>query len=421
MKQKTILNSGLVVISEYIPNASTFALSYSLKSGSRAETTRNNGIHHLLEHMMFKGSRRYDLKKIADISDRLGGRLNAFTGKEITQYYIRSIAEKLPESLDLLTEMTFNSIFPPQEFEKEKNVIIQEIKESLDNPDTTAFDSFYQRLFQKNPLAFPITGTEKHMQKMAHSEAFREYQLLYQPYNFILSGVGQIQHAQLVELVQPFFQSYSSAKPSDFFYTNPDFYFQSGAKKNPSLQQLYVIIGFRGISINAPDRYAFLIMNEILGSGMSSRLFQRIREEKGLAYTISSFHEGYCDCGIHLIYSVIEPQNLKEFLNAVKGEVLALKEKGITPEELQRAKDHFKSNFILGLENHNSRMRFNVNQELYIKKDISIDTIIAELNQINLTTINQMFQKYLDLSESTIFVYGKPTGSRLLALNSQHL
>jgi predicted Zn-dependent peptidase len=183
MVEKTVLPCGLTVISENFPEFPSFALSYSLKSGSRAENPAINGVHHMVEHMLFKGSRNYDLKQIADISDRLGGRLNAFTSKEITQYYIKSIDEKLAESFALLSDIVFHSTFPQDEFAKEKNVIIQEIKEADDNPETNAFETFYEKIYAGNALGYPIGGREKQVAEMKCDQAFAFYRANYVPEN----------------------------------------------------------------------------------------------------------------------------------------------------------------------------------------------------------------------------------------------
>ena len=325
MVRKTVMDSGLTVISEHLPEFPSFALSYTLKSGSRAENPENNGIHHLVEHMMFKGSKNYDLKEIADISDRLGGRLNAFTGKEITQYYIKAIDEKMEEAFDLLTDIVLNSTFPENEFEKEKNVVVQEIKESKDNPDSFAFETFYEGVFGKNALGFPIAGKEKKVSKLTRRVVFDFYRENYRPEKLILAGVGNIEHAKLVELAGKAFLNFPSSHPQDFSFKKADLNFKSFWKKNSSLKQVYIVLGFKGISFVSPLKYKFMLMNDILGAGMSSRLFQKIREEKGLAYTISSFAEGFFESGIHFIYSIVEPEKVEEYLNAVREEITCLK------------------------------------------------------------------------------------------------
>ncbi|MCK5057190.1 MAG: insulinase family protein [Candidatus Aminicenantes bacterium] len=406
MVKKTLLDSGLVVISEYRPEFPSFSLSYSLRSGSRAEDKKKNGIHHFIEHMMFKGSETYSAKKIADISDRLGGRLNAFTGKEITQYYIKVIDEKLKESFDLLTDIVMNARFPGDEFLKEKNVVLQEINESEDDPDTFAFERFYESVFLNNGVGFPITGNEDSVAGFDREMVYDFYKKNYVPGKLLLSAVGSIDHDELVELANRAFAAFPRKSPEDFSFSKPRFNFKSFIKRNSSLKQLYVIIGFEGIHTASPLKYRFMIMNDILGSGMSSRLFQKIREEKGLAYTVNSFVDTYLECGIHLVYAIIEPGKSAEYLTAVKEEIIMLKEGGITEEELNRAKDHIKSSVVLGLEGNVSKMRFNVNQEFFLKRELQVEEIIENIEKVTRDDINRLCEIFLNLQETSVFFYG---------------
>ena len=406
MVEKTVLDSGLVVITEYIPAFPSFALSYTLRGGSRAETKENNGIHHLIEHMMFKGTEKYDLKEIADISDRLGGKLNAFTGKEITQFYIKAVDENLEKSFDLLTEMVIKSTFPADEFDKEKSIAIQEIHEAEDNPDTNAFETFYEKVFDDNGLGYPVGGKVEPVSAFRRDMVYDFYKKNYTPDNLVLAAVGKVTHHDLVRLASQAFKDFPSKEPGDFNFAKPVFHHQSFNKKNASLKQIYAIVGFNGISAVSPLRYRYMIMNDILGAGMSSRLFQKIREEKGLAYTVSSFTDSYMDCGTHLTYSIVEPKKADEYLNAVKDEIIGLKKKGITGSELERARDSIKSSIILGLESRVSKMRFNVNNELFQKKDITTQEIIDDIDQASVDSINQLCSDYLDLEKMAAFLYG---------------
>ncbi|MFH2108472.1 MAG: pitrilysin family protein [Chrysiogenia bacterium] len=406
MVEKTVLPCGLTVISENFPEFPSFALSYSLKSGSRAETADSNGVHHLIEHMLFKGSRRHDLKQIADISDRLGGRLNAFTSKEITQYYIKSIDEKLNESFALLSDIVFHSTFPEDEFTKEKNVIIQEIKEADDNPETNAFETFYEKIYAGNALGYPIGGREKHVSGLNRGQVFTFYREHYLPENMLLSAAGNIRHKELVGLASDFFTTSPHRTPRQFKFARARFHPRQFHKKNKTLNQCYVLTALDSISLVSHLRHPIMIMNDILGGGMSSRLFQSIREEKGLAYTISSFIDSYQECGVQLIYAVIEPDKVSPYLKAVGSEIGRLRKKGISKEELERAKDHIKASIILSLENNVAKMRFNTSQELYFGREQKVADIISEINAATSQDINGFCGKYLDLGQAALLTYG---------------
>lgn len=411
MVEKTVLPCGLTIISEKFPEFPSFALSYTLKSGSRAETASTNGIHHLIEHMLFKGSKHYDLKQIADMSDRLGGRLNAFTGKEITQYYIKSIDEKLTASFHLLSDIVLNSTFPEEEFLKEKSVIIQEIREAEDNPDSNAFETFYEKIYKNNALGYPIGGREKQLARHNLNQVLDFYHKKYVPENLLLSAVGNIQHRELVELASDFFSHFPARPAQDFKFVKASFQPQRFFKKNSSLSQCYVITALESISLVSPFRHPFMILNDILGSGMSSRLFQSIREEKGLAYTVSSFIDSYLECGIQIIYAITEPDKINSYLGAIEAEIDLLKKNGIRQDELERAKDHIKSSIILSLENNVSKMSFNTNHELYFKKEQEVAVIIAEINATTCDDINGFCREYLKLDQAALFTYGPPAAA----------
>jgi predicted Zn-dependent peptidase len=406
MVKKSILDCGLTVLSEYIDAFPSFSMSYTVRGGSRMEVPENNGIYHLIEHMMFKGTDKYNLKEIADISDRLGGKLNAFTSKEITQFYIKAIDEHVDQSYDLLTEMVLKSIFPEDEFNKEKGVAIQEIHESEDNPDTNAFETFYQHLFADHGLGYPVGGQVEPVSAFQRDSVYAFFKHDYAPDNMLLSAVGHIDHDRLVHLASKAFNDFPTKKPRRFSLETPSYNQVSIKKSNSSLNQVYMIMSFEGIPVTSKNRYMFMVMNDILGGGMSSRMFQKIREEKGLAYTVSSFTDTYLDCGLQLIYAIVKPDKVEECLDAVKSEIVRLKKEGISNAELLRARDSIKSSIILGLESNVSKMRFNVNNQLFLGRDLTPGEIIDNINNITVDDISELLQNYLDLDTMSLFLYG---------------
>ncbi len=407
MIKKTILENGLIIITEENNSVPSFSMSCTLKSGSRAETKEVNGIHHLIEHMIFKGTEKYDMVDIANISDRLGGRLNAFTGKEITQFYLKAIDEKFDIAFDLLTDMVFNSVFDEQEFEKERNVVLQEIKESEDSPDTNAFELFYENIFKENPIGFPVAGKMDIVSKFTRDLLYDYYKDKYRPSNLLLSVVGNINHERVVEKANAFFKKYGKDEPKDFKFGLPEFNRFTLKHKKDSLKQLYVIIGLQGVSAVSEDRYKFMVLNDVLGAGMSSRLFQKIREEKGLAYTINSFPDSFLDVGIYIVFSIIDPKDYNAYINEVKNILYDVKNRGVSQEELERAKDHIKSSIILGLENNLSRMRNIVNRELYNKEILDVNKILYLVNNYTKEEIDRIASTYFDVESMSVFSYGK--------------
>lgn len=404
--ERSVLDCGLVVLSEYIPAFPSFALSYTVRGGSRLETAENNGIYHLIEHMLFKGTEKYSLKEIADIADRLGGKLNAFTSKEITQYYIKAIDENLAPSFELLTEMVNRSVFPADEFEKEKGVAIEEIHEAEDNPDTYAFETFFRHVYKDHGLGYPVGGQVEPVSSFRRDQVFDFYKREYGPDNMLLAAVGNVRHKELARLAEQAFKDYPSKPPRTFEMSKPGFSPAMVNESNESLNQVYVISGFESMPITSGHRFPYMIVNDVLGAGMSSRLFQKIREEKGLAYTVSSFTDAYMDCGLHLIYCIVKPENVSQCVDAVRHEIALLKKHGIQMDEFERARDSIKSSIILGLESTVNKMRFNINNELFLHGDVSTREITDKLNAVTLEDIRQLLDRYLDMDRMATFLYG---------------
>ncbi len=406
MVKKTVLDCGLTVLSDHQPDSPSAALSYTLKNGSRVESRDDCGLFHFIEHMLFKGGAKYDYRSIASISDRLGGHLNAFTGKEMTQYYIKVVGDKTAQAFDLLSEMVFRSSFPADELEKERGVIIQEVRETLDNPDQYAFELFYEKAFPGSGLALPIGGYEDTVAGLSHERIHSLYREIYHPGNFVLASAGALSHAELLDLAAGFFRDFPGRQVVPFTYQGFNWKSIQEMKPNPSLQQAYVIIAFPGLASASPQRETFMILNDALGGGMSSRLFQAIREEKGLAYTVSSFHDSYFEAGVHLVFAVIEPQNLNEYLAAVRSEVETFRQNGVSDEELARAKDHIRASVVLGLESNLARMRYLVNHELYHGGEIPLAELLSRVDAVSLEQLADLARHTLDIPGSSLFVYG---------------
>jgi predicted Zn-dependent peptidase len=242
---------------------------------------------------------------------------------------------------------------------------------------------------------------------MKRARAFAFYRENYVPENMVLSAAGNIRHRELVALSGDFFAAFPPRPPRKFRFPRARFQPREFCKKNETLNQCYVLAAMNSISLVSPLRHPIMIMNDILGAGMSSRLFQSIREEKGLAYTISSFIDSYLDCGVQLIYAVIEPDKTGAYLRAVSSEIELLRKKGVGSDELERAKDHIKSSIILSLENNVAKMRFNANQELYFGKEQTVAAILAEINAATVGDINGFCRKYLGLDRAALLTYGR--------------
>ncbi len=403
---RTVLKCGLTIIHEYIPTFPSFSMSYTLKSGSRAENRDNMGIHHVIEHMLFKGTEKYSLKDIAEMSDRMGGSLNAFTGKEITQYFLKAMDEQYDMAFDLLTDIVVNSEFTEEEFVKEKSVIIQELKESEDNPDMYSFELFYEKTFNENGLGWPIGGIEKVVAGFTRDYAWDLYKKLYVPSNLILTLCGNIELDRVVASAEKAFAGFAEALPSTFEFEKPEAEKGNYLIQKDSIQQGYLLLGLPGISAASADKYSFMVMNDILGAGMSSRLFQRIREDLGLAYTISTFPDSFCDTGLQIVYGIVEPDRVEDCVKEILKEIGKLRKDGIEERELLRSREHIKASILLGLESNSAKMRFFTNQELYQEKPMELEQLIREIDSITVEKVNSVIERYLDTERMIKFCYG---------------
>jgi predicted Zn-dependent peptidase len=407
MIQQTTLPSGLTLISEKRTGLPSLALSYTIVSGSRDEATREAGLHHFIEHMVFKGNPRYSQEAIAQVSDQMGGHLNAFTAKEITQYYTKAIPEHFDTAFDLLSNLIFRADFPAAEFEKEKEVIIQEIRESRDTPDSQAFDLFYERVFPGSSLGASITGDEASLADLSRDTLVSFHRQIYRPEKTVLTVVGAIEHTRLLDMVGDFFLDHPAAAPLGFHpQLQPDYHPGSHRIEQESLEQVYHLVGMPAPRAAHKKRAAYMLVNEMLGGGMSSRLNQRIREEMGLVYSVSSFYENYRDCGLQMIFAVTQGDKLEAYRSALIEELQGLRNRKASPGEVDRVRDHLKASTILGLESNVSQSRLLTNQWLYQQSFQTLEEMSAEIAAIGEADIAEVLDEFFSLEEMAELRYG---------------
>lgn len=407
MIEKTILPCGLTIISEKRSEMSSLALSYTIVSGSRDENPREAGLHHFIEHMVFKGNPGYTQEAIAQTSDRMGGHLNAFTAKEITQYYTKAIPEHFAAAFDLLSNLVFKASFPDMEFHKEKEVIIQEIRESRDTPDSQIFDLFYERVYPGSSLGTSITGDETSLADISHEKLVSFHQQTYQPGRTILTVVGAMEHPALVEMAESFFRHAPATRPLGFTpQTCPTYRPGTHRIAQDNLEQVYHLIGMPAPAAAHKKRAAYMLVNELLGGGMSSRLNQRLREEMGLVYSVSSFYENYRDCGLQMIFAVTQAEKLKAYRSSLMEELHRLKTTTASNEEVRRVRDHLMASTILGLESNVSRSRLLTNQWLYQQSFQSIEEMKAEIEAISSDDIHQILDAFFSMEQMAELSYG---------------
>lgn len=375
MYQKTVLDNGVRILSEEIPHVRSISTGIWVNVGSRDEQDSDSGISHFMEHMMFKGTEKRTPKEIAEELDAVGGHLNAFTTKEYTCYHTRVLDDHFKLAVDLLSDMIFNSKFDQQDIEREKNVILEEIKMYEDAPDELVHDIFSNTIWKGHPLGRSIIGTEETVKSIGRADLIKYYQQHYIPANIVIAVAGNIKHQQVVDTLAPIFGSLKPAEQGR--KTTPPQGVSSLACNNKGTEQVHMIIGAPGYQLEHKDIYAVQVMNTVLGGGLSSRLFQEIREQRGLVYSVYSFHSSYHDAGLFAIYAGLSKQNVNQAMELIFKEVQDISKKGITAAELTRVKDQMKGNLLLSLENVNSRMSRLGRSELYLGKVKTPEEVVA--------------------------------------------
>ncbi len=394
MYQKTTLDNGLRILSEEIPHVRSVSIGIWVDVGSRDEQDEISGISHFIEHMMFKGTERRSPKDIAEELDAVGGLLNAYTTKEYTCYHAKVLDEHIDLAIDLLTDMLFNSKFNETDIEREKNVIIEEIKMYEDAPDELVHDIFTKTLWQGHPLGRPIIGTVETVKSFTRDDLLKYYRQHYNPNNMIVALAGNIKHEVAVEKLRPIFEKF---KPRETVRQSAPPKGVSGLNcLNKGTEQVHMVIGTPGYQLDHKDVYTAQLLNTVLGGGLSSRLFQEIREQRGLVYSVFSYHSSYHDTGMFAVYAGLSKDNVNQAMELIFKEVKDIARNGITEVELQRAKDQMKGGLYLSLENANSRMSRLGKSELYLGRVKSPEEIVKEVYQVTNEDIqrvaSQMFK-----------------------------
>lgn len=379
--------NGVRVVLETIPTVRSVAIGIWVGTGSRDETPENNGISHFLEHMFFKGTETKNAKEIAESFDSIGGQVNAFTSKEYTCYYAKVLDNHASYALELLADMFFHSTFDKEELTKEKSVVLEEIKMYEDTPDDLVHDLLSKAAYGKHPLGFPILGTEETLAGFT-SEKLKEYMHnMYTPDRVVISIAGNVDEMFIKE-VEKWFGSYEGGKRNSVSAT-PAFY-PDRLSKTKDTEQAHLCIGFKGLEVGHKNIYHVIILNNILGGSMSSRLFQEVREQRGLAYSVFSYHSSYRDNGMIAIYGGTGADQLDQLTGTIFETLENLKQNGITEKELHNSKEQLKGNLMLGLESTNSRMSRNGKNELLLRRHRSLDEIIQLIDQVDIQSVNEL-------------------------------
>lgn len=412
MVQKVTLSNGVRILTEKIPAVRSVAIGIWVKVGSRDEDENIAGISHLIEHMMFKGTKKRSAKDLAEALDAVGGQLNAFTSKEYTCYYAKVLDEHLGLAIDVLSDMFFNSVFDEAEIQKEKNVVLEEIKMYEDTPDDQVHDLLTSQVLNKHPLGRPIIGSKASVASITRTDIMKFYETHYVPQNTVVSVAGNIDVDQVVrQLEQQFAQVNGLQMPRTLVELSE----QGGVlTKKKDIEQFHLCMGFPGLKMDHPQTYVLHVLNSVLGGGISSRLFQTVREERGMAYSVYSYQSAYQETGMFGIYAGFSKDNLAGLLELIIDQLRDLKDQGITERELERAKAQLKGNLFLSLENVSSRMSRIGKGELCLDKVITTDEVVERISAVTLSEVSDLANQIFCPEALNIATIGPSEESELI-------
>jgi predicted Zn-dependent peptidase len=403
--ERHILPSGLTILIETLPYVRSVSLGYYLRSGSAVESEEHGGASHFLEHLVFKATKRRSTAQIAQVIDILGGDVDAFTGKEYTSFYAHVLDEQVTTALDLLTDIVTAPRFKPEDIEMERSVILEEIKMVEDTPDDLVHEIFVTSFWPDHPLGRPILGTEETVTKLERDQIVAHYSETFHPTNLIFCASGNVRLEQVLPFLEKSFPV-DNRTPVRREWSAPSPKQHVILREKRELEQVHLCLGTRGFPQQVDERYAAAIFNTILGGGMSSRLFQRIREKEGLVYSVLSYHNGYLHGGYEAVYAACAPKNLKRVLALTLEEMRRIRNEGATAEELSSAKLHLKGSILLSLESTVSRMSGIARQEYYFGRQFSADEIIAQIDAVTLDNIQQVAQTIVDPGSLSLTLLG---------------
>lgn len=387
--RKTVLPNGVRVVSESIPFVRSVSVGLWVDSGSRDEPANLNGISHFLEHMVFKGTERRSITDIARSLESVGGYLNAFTGKEHTCYYARALDEHLPLALDVTADLLLHATFPQKELEKEKGVVIEELRNVEDDPDDLIHDITEREVFGRHPLGMPVIGTERTVRAFRRDDLTAHRAQFYTPDRLVVAAAGRLEHDELVRLTE---KALGALKPSRRVALRAKPQRQRGreVRQAKPIQQAHLCLGTVGYSVHQRERFPLLVMNTLLGDGMSSRLFQSIRERRGFAYTVYSYANTMTDTGTFGVYAGLDASNVEKVRDLVWNELTALRTKPVPAAELRRTKDQLKGSMMLNLESIPNRMMRLGGSELSIGRLPSLETVLDSIDAVTSADIQRV-------------------------------
>jgi predicted Zn-dependent peptidase len=410
--RREVLPNGLTIITEQMEHIRSVSIGIWIKTGSRDEDQPHNGISHFVEHMVFKGTKNRSAEEIARQVDSIGGGLDAFTAKECICFNVKVLDEHLPIALDVLSDLVLHPTFATEDIVRERGVILEEIKMDEDSPDYLVHEIFTQNFWKDHPLGRPILGTKDTVKKFERDPVLDFYKQRFAPGNLIISAAGHLKHEQFVELVTKHFDHMKPVK-NGFHSAQPVIKPRIIMRNKKSLEQVQICIGVPSHPITHERRHASYILNTLLGGGMSSRLFQNIRERQGLAYAIYSDLNPYRDTGCLSVYAGTSRASAAKVVQSVVSEFAKLKAEEVPAEELRRAKDQLKGSLMLSLESSTSRMSNLARQEMYFDRFYSLDELINKIESVTAQELTELANEFFRTESVAVTVLGNLNGLKL--------
>jgi len=410
--RREVLPNGLTILTEEMQQIRSTSIGIWIKTGSRHEESERNGISHFVEHMLFKGTTSRSAQDIARQVDSIGGNMDAFTAKECICFNIKILDEHLPIAMDILSDLVLNPVFAAKDILRERGVILEEIKMDEDSPDYLVHEIFTQNFWKDHPLGKPILGTKETVRKFEQAMLFDYYRGFFYPGNMIISAAGSLNHERFAELVR---RKFSHLKPrqNGFKQTAPQTFSKIIARNNKSLEQVQICMGVPALHIADDRRYVAYVLNTLLGGGMSSRLFQNIRENQGLCYAIYSDLNSYRDTGCLSVFAGTSQEWAPKVVESVVGEFRNLKKESVSDEELNREKAQLKGSLMLSLESSTARMSNLARQEMYFDRFFSLDEIIERIESVSADQLQRMSEELFEQEKIAVTVLGNLDGLKI--------
>jgi predicted Zn-dependent peptidase len=388
----TALKNGVRVVTQRVDHMHTVTTGIWVASGTRNENPEDNGVAHFIEHMLFKGTGRRNARQITREIDSMGGILNAFTGHEYVCYYAKVLAEFLPRAADLLADIFLNSTFPTDEIERERKVILQEIKMRDDSPEEFIHDRYHQNYWRGNLLGMPVLGTTDTIGSLTREALISHKDSRYRPQDIIIAAAGNVQHDELVAIIEPLFKTITSSWiPEPVVIKNEKTKVLNLTERD--MEQTLVCLGTRGLKHDHPDRYPLFLLTTILGGGMSSRLFEEIREKRGLAYSVYSYLISHADTGSLVVYAGTEKAHCREVIDIARREMTRLVTEEVPQDELDSAREQLKGKTLMSLESSDNLMTRLAKNEIFLQRQQSIEDVLANFDAVSIHDLRRLSEE----------------------------